>query len=74
MITPELNWSFSFMSLSTESIEKFKEIYKRNFGEEISEREALEKATRLINLYRAVYGPSLISGNPQGSAYKKDGK
>ena len=72
MITPELNWSFSFMPLSTESIKRFGEIYEHSFGEEISEREALEKATRLINLYRAVYGPSLISGNTQGSAYKNE--
>ena len=43
------------MQLSKEAIEEFKRIYKTEFGEEISDREATEKAIRLINLIRVIY-------------------
>jgi hypothetical protein len=43
--------------ISKESLEKFKELYKKEFGEELSDQVALDKATRLLNLYRAVYLP-----------------
>jgi len=46
--------------ISEESLEKFKELYKKEFGEELSDQVALDKATRLLNLYRAVYAPDLI--------------
>jgi hypothetical protein len=46
--------------ISKESLEKSKELYKKEFGEELSDRMALDKATRLLNLYRAVYAPDLI--------------
>jgi aldehyde:ferredoxin oxidoreductase len=42
------------MQLSKEVIEEFKQIYKQEFGEEISDQEAMEKATRLINLMRII--------------------
>jgi hypothetical protein len=43
------------MQLSKEAIEEFKQIYKEEFGEEISDQEAMEKAVRLINLMRVIY-------------------
>jgi len=43
------------MQLSKEAIEEFKQIYKAEFGEEISDQEATEKAIRLINLIRVIY-------------------
>jgi len=46
--------------ISRESLEKFKKLYKERFGEELSDKVALDKATRLVNLYRAVYAPELI--------------
>jgi len=46
--------------ISRESLEKFKRLYKKRFGEELSDQVALDKATRLVNLYRAVYAPDLI--------------
>jgi len=45
---------FVFM-ISKESLEKFKKLYKERFKEELSNDEALRKATRLLNLYRTVY-------------------
>jgi len=47
--------------ISKESLEKFKELYKKEFGEELSDRVALDKATKLLNLYRAVYMPIVES-------------
>ncbi len=45
------------MSLSKEAIEEFKEIYRQEFGEEISDQTALELALNLLNLFRAIYKP-----------------
>ena len=41
--------------LPQEAIEEFKTIYKRVFSEEISNEEALIKANKLIDLYRAIF-------------------
>ncbi len=43
--------------ISKESLEKFKRLYKEQFKEELSDDEALRRATRLLNLYRAIYLP-----------------
>ena len=47
--------------ISKESLEKFKELYKKEFGEELSDQVVLDKATRLLNLYRAIYLPIVES-------------
>ena len=41
---------------SPEELKEFKDIYLKEFGEEIDDRTALELAQNLINLYGAVYG------------------
>jgi hypothetical protein len=38
-------------------VNEFKEIYRRRFGEELNEREALRKAIALAGLFRAIYRP-----------------
>lgn len=43
--------------MSKEAIEEFKEIYKEEFGEKISNQKALELAQNLLNLFRAIYKP-----------------
>lgn len=43
--------------ISKESLEKFKELYKKHFGKEISDQEALESATKLLTLVKAIYKP-----------------
>ncbi len=48
--------------ISKESLEKFKQLYKEYFKEELSNDEALRRATRLLNLYRAIYAPFLLEG------------
>jgi hypothetical protein len=42
------------MQLSKEEIDEFKRIYKAEFGEEISDQEAMKKETRLVNLLRVI--------------------
>lgn len=46
---------FFIVMISKESLEKFKRLYKERFKKELSDEETLRKATRLLNLYRAVY-------------------
>ncbi len=43
--------------ISKELLDKFKTIYKNQFGEEISDQEALEQATKLLNMMRVIYRP-----------------
>lgn len=45
------------MIISEEALREFKTIYKKEFNEDISDKDALEKATKLLNLMKAVYGP-----------------
>ena len=41
--------------LSKESIEKFKKIWKKEFGEKISDQKAYEEGTRLVNFFKLLY-------------------
>jgi uncharacterized protein YdiU (UPF0061 family) len=43
--------------ISKEELKEFKKIYKKRFGENLSDQVALEKATKLLNLVKAVYRP-----------------
>lgn len=43
--------------LSEQSIEKYREIYRKEFGEDISLEDAAEQAQRLLNLARVVCQP-----------------
>ena len=47
--------------LSEKAVQKFKRLYKQRFNEELSDKEAYQRANNLLNLYRAVYTP-LIQG------------
>lgn len=38
------------------SLQKFKSLYEKHFGEKLSDEETSRKASYLINIYRAVYG------------------
>ena len=43
--------------ISNKQLEKFKDIYKRNFDKDISDQEALKKATKLLRLVEIIYKP-----------------
>jgi len=45
------------MELTKETIKEFQEIYKKEFGEEINEVVARERARRLLELLKVVYRP-----------------
>lgn len=45
------------MELSKQAIKDYKEIYKKEFGEEISDEEAREQGARLLNLFKIIYRP-----------------
>ena len=45
------------MPLSKEAIREFKEIYKKDTGKELSNQEALDMATNLLTLFKAIYRP-----------------
>lgn len=49
--------------LSQKDIEEYKRIYKEEFGEEISDQEALAQGTSLINLMKIIYRPIKKSDN-----------
>jgi hypothetical protein len=40
-----------------EAVAEFKEIYKKEFGVELSDEEATSKATGLLNLFDIIYKP-----------------
>lgn len=51
--------------LPKEAIEEYKKIYTKNYGVELSEEEATQRANNLVALYGAVYGDTfgLIENN-----------
>jgi hypothetical protein len=45
------------MELTNEQIEKFQQLYKQRFGEDISYEEAADRGLKLVRLVRLVYKP-----------------
>lgn len=45
------------MTIFKEDIDKFKKIYKKKFGKNLSSQCALEKASKLLRLVEIVYKP-----------------
>ena len=43
------------MRLSKKAIKEFKDIYKREFGKNISDEEAQEKGQSLLSLFKIIY-------------------
>jgi hypothetical protein len=43
--------------ISKERLEEFKKIYKKKFGKDISDQDALEQATKLMRLMEIIYKP-----------------
>jgi predicted metal-dependent hydrolase len=51
------------MQITKKSLQKFKAMYKKRFNKELSDKETLRKAEKLLQIYVAVYG---ISGRSTG--------
>ena len=47
--------------LSKEAIEEFKKIYKQKFKEDLNDDEVFRKASKLLELYKAIYGLASFS-------------
>lgn len=43
--------------ISQEALKEYKKIYRKQFGKDISDVDALEQATKLLNLMKIVYKP-----------------
>ncbi len=56
------------MNHTDEAMQEFMEIYKAEFGKELSTQEALEMVTHLINLYQIIYRPLPGEGTTPPSA------
>ncbi|MFC1622456.1 hypothetical protein ACFL1Y_00460 [Patescibacteria group bacterium] len=48
------------MQIPDDKLEEFRELYKKNFGKEISKAEALDSATKLLTLMKIIYQPIKI--------------
>jgi hypothetical protein len=46
--------------LSEQAISEFKEIYQKEFGEELSDDEARRKAENLFGLFKVIYWPMIV--------------
>lgn len=57
------------MEISKEDLEELKNIYKKVYGETLSDAEALEMGQRLVNLFRIIYRPL---PSPPSELYDKD--
>jgi hypothetical protein len=47
------------MTLSVQAISSFKEIYARQFGEQLLDTEAEQKAVAMLKLFRLIYTESV---------------
>jgi hypothetical protein len=43
--------------ISEKALKEYKTIYKKEYGIDLSDKEALEQATRLLNLMKIIYRP-----------------
>jgi hypothetical protein len=43
--------------VSKKAIQEFKDIYLKEYGVELSDKEALELGTRLLLMFKAIYRP-----------------
>ena len=56
--------------LSKQAIQEFKQIWRSEYSQGLSDEEALEKATKLIGLFKAIYRPIPLV-NKYGNHIKK---
>jgi len=47
-------WGYAVAMISQESLERFKKLYFKNYGIKLTDKEALQKALRILNLIRIV--------------------
>ena len=52
------------MEVTPQALEEFKRIYRKEFGEDISDDEALEMAQRVLTFFSLIYRPFSGQENP----------
>lgn len=52
-----LNNSFTWIMISEQTLQEFKEIWRNEVGTQISEKEAVEQSIALLTMFDAVYRP-----------------
>lgn len=57
------------MKISEKSLKEYKAIYKKEYGIDLPNEEALEQATKLLNLMKIIYRP--ISKDDYGKIQKR---
>ena len=59
--------------LSDKAIQDFKKLYKSKFGIDISDNQALDMGSNLVNICRVIYAPNIkISKNEKKSRPQKN--
>ena len=53
--------------MTNKALQEFKQIYRAEFGEELSDQEAMEKATKFLNLMRVIMRPIPVKTGGMGS-------
>ena len=46
--------------ISVKALEEYKKIYKEEFSKDISDKDALDQATNLLTLMKAIYKPITV--------------
>lgn len=59
------------MQLSPEAIQEFKQIYREEYGEEISDDEAREVGTRLVRVFKVICEVEARTGD-EGAEPRRD--
>ena len=56
---------------TTQAIEEFKAIYERRYGVALTDKDATELASNLVNLYRAVYPHEIKMADERSQTIRK---
>lgn len=57
--------------ITSERLTKFKALYKKHFGEDLTEQDALDKAIKLVRIMEIVYKPMTVEQYKQVQERRK---
>ncbi len=60
------------MALTDVQVEKFRELYRRKYGKEISKERAIEQAMKLLTLLHHIYEPITIKRFEEIKKYRTE--
>ena len=59
--------------ISPTALQEFKRIYEAEFGERLSDEQAMERALNLLLLFRTIYRPREDEAEPSASSEQAEG-